>query len=441
MINRELNVLIDALGAAGVISSVFGLPNLFSGLRGRTALPATSNFSTGGSDPLGVMPYFNPEIPGVDDEEAGRYVAIESVRPPGVPMPSVLPSQVRRITRLGLTTVVNNLFGFGFFGQAGRLNSIATFRPRVSIGPDIRLSQQDELAKLRKPERSMRQRYESPNDPTTVLSSDARDGVEQTKTRLDNQRDDLKKLHPDYVSAFSRYGVVGGINLRNIDRFADATTDEEHQEIRSALDPNEDGRGRYYHDTLNIITEIEGSDRPDDIAGVTLPVDYIKVHFVDEVNNRLIPFRAMLTSLAETVATQYNDQRYIGRIERNIVYLGANRGITFGLYVHSWASAELKTNWRKLNSLTGLTFPSRYSADGFMVPPLVKLTIGNLYVDQPGYISNLTNTVEEGTSWEIDEDSQVPFTIKVDVQFELIEKDAMEATSDFYGFGLPRTAG
>ena len=59
--------------------------------------------------------------------------------------------------------------------------------------------------------------------------------------------------------------------------------------------------------------------------------------------------------------------------------------------------------WEKLNYLAGLTYPEFVSHDGGgagMVSPFCKLTIGDMYKDSPGYISGLTYTVMDESTWE-----------------------------------------
>lgn len=434
LLNRELDVAIDALGTAGVIAGMVGLPNIFGGLRGVPPLPATSNFSTGGSDPLGTMPYFNPEIPGVNPNEAGRYVEIRSIREPGTLLPTLIPTDIRKIVQLGLTTAIKNLLGLQF-GSATKLASALSFNPNIAIGPEVALAtNDDELGRLRKPERSLRTRYEKPTDPTTVLSPDSRERIQTIKARLDQQAKDLKTLHPDYAQSFSKLGFGGGITLNNIAQFTSAKTFAESQEIRSKMAGTKVKKG-YMTDLLNMVPEVKDATKmPKEIDGVPVPTDLIKVHFVDVVNSRVIPFRALLGGLSEAVAAEYSPTRYIGRMERNIIYLGATRQLRFSLYVHAWSSEEMQPIWQRINSLTGLLFPSKYSDDGFMIPPIVKLTLGDFYTDQPGYIASLEHTVEDDVSWEIDEGSQVPMTVKISITFDVIEKFAMHAQAGFYGF-------
>ena len=205
--------------------------------------------------------------------------------------------------------------------------------------------------------------------------------------------------------------------------------------------------GRYFHDGARAIDPIllnksanAGSrtinpDLKDEIRAAYK--DVIDFMFHDYVNNRVIPFRATLTGIQESVNVDYDNQRYIGRTEKNIVYAGASREVSFTFFVQAYSKDELDFIWQKVNYLTGMCFPASYT-DGFMVPPFTQLTIGQLYVDQPGYIKSLSHTIEDNTSWDIDEDAQMPMGITVNVSFSIIEKTQVRTGSQFYGFGNPK---
>jgi hypothetical protein len=159
--------------------------------------------------------------------------------------------------------------------------------------------------------------------------------------------------------------------------------------------------------------------------------DLIDVQWFDFVNKKTIPFRAYVTNIVESVNPQTSDTPYIGRIERNIVYAGVSRELSLQLRIHALSEQELTKVWDKINYMTGLCFPSKFVA-GFMVPPFVKLTIGDVYRDQPGYIRSLTHTIEDNTPWEITSGAQVPHGILMNITFSIIEKRQMTTSSTFY---------
>ena len=158
--------------------------------------------------------------------------------------------------------------------------------------------------------------------------------------------------------------------------------------------------------------------------------DPIKVSFAMGKEDP-IQFRAFIKDLVENSNPQHQSFQYIGRIEKFINYTGVQRDISFKLAVLAFSKDELETVWRRINYLTGLTFPYGFTR-GIMQPNIVRLTIGNVYNDQPGYITALsTNFNEPAGSWDIDEG--VPIGAAIDMKFTLIEKASRIASSPFYG--------
>jgi hypothetical protein len=74
-----------------------------------------------------------------------------------------------------------------------------------------------------------------------------------------------------------------------------------------------------------------------------------------------------------------------------------------------------------------------------MIPPFVKLTIGDLWRDQPGYLKSLSHAIEDGSSWEITDDNQAPHGITMSVTFAILEKNQMDSGGIFYPVGVSRT--
>jgi hypothetical protein len=226
----------------------------------------------------------------------------------------------------------------------------------------------------------------------------------------------------------------------------------------SAVDAN--GNPRYFFDDINSYPVV-ASQRADgyltkeamDAMKVVHGTPLVDLYFFDFVNKVAIPFRANIENLSETVNPEYTDNFYIGRTERNIIYTGVKRELNLSWTIHAFNELELTGIWAKINYLTSLCFPARYSR-GFMVPPLVKLTLGDVYNNQPGYIKSLSYTVDSDIPWEITEPFQVPHGIKVSMAFSVIEKVAQNARKfinynppspennfvPLYGYGIPRMA-
>ena len=146
-----------------------------------------------------------------------------------------------------------------------------------------------------------------------------------------------------------------------------------------------------------------------------------------------IRFRAYIKDLQQSATPEYKSYQYIGRMEKFVNYVGVQREISFKLGVVAFSKDELDGVWTRINYLTGLVFPYGFNR-GIFQPNIARLTIGNVYVEQPGYVTSLnTNFNELGESWEIDGGRQVPIAAQMDIKFIIIEKSSKVADSPFYG--------
>lgn len=144
-----------------------------------------------------------------------------------------------------------------------------------------------------------------------------------------------------------------------------------------------------------------------------------------------VQFRAFITNLELISNPTYKQYQYIGRIEKFIAYNTVQREVMFTLNVIAFSKDELDSVWRKINYITGLTFPYGFNR-GIMQPNIARLTLGNVFIDQPGYFENIsTNFSNVIESWDIDE--QVPMGATITMKFVLIEKATRIASSPLYG--------
>lgn len=200
----------------------------------------------------------------------------------------------------------------------------------------------------------------------------------------------------------------------------------------------------YFHDRLNEVGVVSNagtnviSQQVINNIQQNFGTDLVNVLFYDYVNQKMVPFRAFITNIQENAIPEIDDTRYIGRIDRNVVYKGVTRELSFALYIHAMNDSEMTNVWSKINYLTGMVFPAAYS-NGYMVPPLLRLTIGDYYRDTPGYIRSLTHQIEPDTPWETMANLQAPHGVLTTITFSVIERAPAQAGYQFYPFGTPRT--
>ena len=84
--------------------------------------------------------------------------------------------------------------------------------------------------------------------------------------------------------------------------------------------------------------------------------------------------------------------------------------------------SSLPVLMEKLNYLVGLCYPA-YTVSSLMVSPFIELTIGDMFNGTPGILSGLTVTVEDATTWEIENGLQFPHFISCQCEFKYIGGD------------------
>ncbi len=158
--------------------------------------------------------------------------------------------------------------------------------------------------------------------------------------------------------------------------------------------------------------------------------DIIKFIFSDIEGQNPVYFRALLSSIKESIKPEFTEQRYVGRTERFVTYSGAKRGVNITFNIVAFSEKERDGMWTKVNYLTGLAFPKGVE-NGFMVPPLFKITVGGIYDRQPCYIESLDyDLLDESITFDIDK--EVPFAINVTMQLSILEKRSKFHDSPFY---------
>ena len=152
-------------------------------------------------------------------------------------------------------------------------------------------------------------------------------------------------------------------------------------------------------------------------------LDPSKKYLADE--DDIIVFRAVITSLSDTFNPDWAPQNMIGRADPNYIYGGYSRNLSVNFDIYATDRDEMQPIYRKLNALAGYTAPTYDPSSITMVAPWMRLTIGDLFYQQPAIISSLSYTYAIDAPWEINiEDDpnmmQVPMKISVQCVFNLI---------------------
>lgn len=166
--------------------------------------------------------------------------------------------------------------------------------------------------------------------------------------------------------------------------------------------------------------------------------DLIALYFYDIVNEKYIPFRAAIKGLSESGNASWEEMPFIGRGDKVYSYGGFNRNLSMTINIVISSLVELAPTWQRINYLTTLVKPANYTTsqfngvmNRFMVPPMVMLTLGDLYKDQPVLIQSITTTIPDDAIWETQHQMN-------NDQWKYLV-DYMNAPSDILFGQLPRT--
>jgi hypothetical protein len=173
----------------------------------------------------------------------------------------------------------------------------------------------------------------------------------------------------------------------------------------------------------------------DFISATDLTKDFIKFYFTgpklqnglpDEIDD-IIVFRAIIDSFSDTHSPSWQAVQMVGRADPNYMYTGYGREVSLSFTVYATSRDEMKPIYRKLNALAGYTVPDYANNKTIaMKSPWLRMTIGDLLVQQPVLINSLAYTfIDADTTWEINiEDDptmmQAPHKISVTLSLHVI---------------------
>ena len=176
--------------------------------------------------------------------------------------------------------------------------------------------------------------------------------------------------------------------------------------------------------------------------GDKLPKDFIKFRIRDAVNGKWIIFPALISGITDNSSAETTPIQYIGRPDKVYVYGGTDRTIGFSMKVVALNEGDITTIWEKMNYLKGLVHPQfkEFKNDTGEsvglgtrpVAPIVYLTIGDMFVNTPGFFKSINITVPDNTNWETKDGLQFPHVCDVSLDFQYIGKETPTMLSKNY---------
>jgi len=151
-------------------------------------------------------------------------------------------------------------------------------------------------------------------------------------------------------------------------------------------------------------------------------IDFKFVHINSNQNKKEIPivFRAAINNIDDSVNANWSDVTYVGRGDKSYTYDGHGRSISLDFTVYVTNPKELIPQWRKINYMYGLCYPSYYLQGKTMVAPIVKLTIGNILNNIHVKFNSVNLKINDNSMWEIQPGLQLPHIVTLSIQMDVL---------------------
>jgi hypothetical protein len=123
-----------------------------------------------------------------------------------------------------------------------------------------------------------------------------------------------------------------------------------------------------------------------------------------------VPFVGAISGISEEVTPSWTNFKYLGSPFNIYRYGGVERALRFNLKLYYTTIKERDTMIIKINYLKSLAFPDKeIKAIQFgensayqqyaMAPNLVRISIGDLYKEVPGFVESLSFEIDDNTVW------------------------------------------
>lgn len=208
---------------------------------------------------------------------------------------------------------------------------------------------------------------------------------------------------------------------------------------------NDDGNIRDSNDIIEKINKVSLFDDKELEELVKInkktKLQYIQFKVVGQSNYLIFP--ATISDISEDITSDIADFKYVGSPFKVYRYNGVERTLKFDFQVYWLDNGQQVVMKRKLDNLRELAFPSANlktidignNKNNPLVfsPNLIQLTIGDLYKNLKGIISNLSIGVEQKTTWatnnpdfEKQESLVYPNVVNISFEMKIIENHKIE---------------
>ena len=238
------------------------------------------------------------------------------------------------------------------------------------------------------------------------------------------------------------FGGKYGFRFKPSDNF-DGDDFDKQRDLENKYSTNDDVIGRTLEgvrgmtNKKDIINQSPVSDEDILVDGGTPLEDFDLIPLVikNTYSGKRAHFRCSINGLTETTSPSWDSSKFLGNPFNLYTYSGVERSVNFNLQLFALNANELVNNWEKLKFLTYLCYPTGYQSEsiGYVIPPFIKFTLGDMYNQKDGFIESLSYTIPDSGVWETGQGNAV-------VNNEFVNKfNTKELTvNDLKGYKLPK---
>lgn len=171
--------------------------------------------------------------------------------------------------------------------------------------------------------------------------------------------------------------------------------------------------------------------------------------FLIETDNRTIGeedqekrafFQALIDSMTETVNPVWQQKSFFGRTENIQTYTSTERNLDLSFSIYADNMRDLANVKHRVNFLVQQSYGQYEQITDFQnritAGPIVRLTLGDLYVGVPGVITSLTvnwNGLGGGSpSWEMTRGLMMPWICSINMGYKILHDQMPDRETDFY---------
>lgn len=148
-------------------------------------------------------------------------------------------------------------------------------------------------------------------------------------------------------------------------------------------------------------------------------------------------FTAYLDNISENTTANWNKENFYGRTEGIAKYTGTDTtlSLTF-MIVPDWPSGinymYKKLTWLKEMNYATYKRNSNNEKTILQKPPILRLTIGNLYIDKPGHVTSLDYDFDLDADWDMKSGKKIPKKVDVNVSYDILHEEMPDRETEFY---------